>query len=313
MVEQPESHVSGHFMKLLDDIIDMASDNKEPIGSLLRKCLVLERQLRNEKFRAWLDLELDGYDRDRPDDFPSYRLFNCVNKGDFHGLIVRMTGHPFSLAALSPEHQKMMEKVHLHQPAAAYDARPNDAEDAALPWDQALVVRYSRKIFVDGDPSMSRAWQEIPGSILVGLLEQVRTRVLRFALDLKDALPADASTASAAPAAEVDRSVVNIFYGGNNLIATNTAHVSQVVQQSVTQNDLPSLVHAIKELGVTQEGVEELQNVIEHDEPETKAEKAKQWASDIGKFLGKEGVKVGVEVAKHTALKWLGQYLGIPL
>jgi hypothetical protein len=42
-------------MKLLDDIIDMASDNKEPVGSLLRKCLVLERQLRNEKFRAWLD------------------------------------------------------------------------------------------------------------------------------------------------------------------------------------------------------------------------------------------------------------------
>ena len=32
-------------MKLLDEIIEMAADDKEPVGNLLRKCLVLERQL----------------------------------------------------------------------------------------------------------------------------------------------------------------------------------------------------------------------------------------------------------------------------
>jgi hypothetical protein len=300
-------------VKLLDDIIDMASDNKEPVGSLLRKCLVLERQLRNEKFRVWLDKELDGYDRNNEDEFPSYRVFNCVNKGDFYGMTVRMQAQPFSLLALTPEHRKMMEVVHLHQPAAAYEGRPDQSEDGALPWNQAMVVKYARKIYEDGEPALHRAWQVIPGSLLVGLLEQVRTRVLRFALDLKDSLPPDASTAAVVSAAEVDRSVVNIFYGGNNLIATNTVQASQMVQQSVTQNDLPALVSALQELGITKEGVDELQKVIEDDKPETKAEKAKQWVTDIGKYLGKEGVKVGVEVAKHTALKWLGQYLGIPL
>ena len=141
----------------------------------------------------------------------------------------------------------------------------------------------------------------------------MRTRVLRFALDLKDSLPPEALSADVVPAAWVDSSVVNIFYGGNNLIATNTVQASQVIQQSVTQNDLPSLLGALQELGVTKEGVDELQKAIEHDKPETNAKKARQWASDIGKYLGKEGVKVGIEVAKHTALKWLGQYLGIPL
>ena len=66
-------------MALIDDIIDMAADDKEPIGNLLRKCLILERQIRNDKFRAWLDSELDGYEN--PDELPSYRVFNCVNKG----------------------------------------------------------------------------------------------------------------------------------------------------------------------------------------------------------------------------------------
>ena len=48
-------------MTLLDEIIDAAGDEKVPIGTLLRKCLVLEQQVKNEKFKAWLDRELDGY------------------------------------------------------------------------------------------------------------------------------------------------------------------------------------------------------------------------------------------------------------
>jgi hypothetical protein len=50
-------------MTLLDEIIDAAVDEKVPIGTLLRKCLVLQQQVKNEKFRAWLDRELDGYDQ----------------------------------------------------------------------------------------------------------------------------------------------------------------------------------------------------------------------------------------------------------
>lgn len=107
----------------------------------------------------------------------------------------------------------MMERVHLHQPAASYEARPNQDSDAHLPWNQALVVKYSRLIFEGGEPALMRAWQDIPGSVLVALLEQVRTRVLRFALDLRDGLPEDASSASVVPAADIDRSVVQIFYG----------------------------------------------------------------------------------------------------
>jgi hypothetical protein len=38
-------------MALLDDIIEMAANDKEPIANLLRKCLILERQLPNEKSR----------------------------------------------------------------------------------------------------------------------------------------------------------------------------------------------------------------------------------------------------------------------
>jgi hypothetical protein len=70
-------------MKLLDEIIEGAVSDTQPIGTVLRKCLVLERQVKNEKFRTWLNNELDGYDS--VDDLPDYRAINSISRGFFVG------------------------------------------------------------------------------------------------------------------------------------------------------------------------------------------------------------------------------------
>jgi hypothetical protein len=41
-------------MTLLDDLIEAAIDSKVPIGTLLRTCLVLESQLKNDQLKTWL-------------------------------------------------------------------------------------------------------------------------------------------------------------------------------------------------------------------------------------------------------------------
>jgi hypothetical protein len=68
-------------MKLLQEIIDQAVDEKAPIGALLRRCLVLERKIKNEKFRQWRNWELDGYFNG--EELPTYRKFQCVNQSRF--------------------------------------------------------------------------------------------------------------------------------------------------------------------------------------------------------------------------------------
>jgi hypothetical protein len=50
-----------HTMALIDDIIDAATNDTVPIGTLLRKCLVLEQQVKNEKFKAWVNQELKSF------------------------------------------------------------------------------------------------------------------------------------------------------------------------------------------------------------------------------------------------------------
>ena len=110
-------------MRLLDEIIDAAVDEKVSIGTLLRKCLVLEQQVKNEKFRAWLDRELDGYDR--MEELPPYRVFKCVNKGLFIGVAMKVDDQPISVHVMEEKDRKLIEKVYLHQPAASYEGRPN--------------------------------------------------------------------------------------------------------------------------------------------------------------------------------------------
>lgn len=46
---------------LLDDIINLATDDRQSITVLLRKCIVLPHQLKNERLNVWANKELNSY------------------------------------------------------------------------------------------------------------------------------------------------------------------------------------------------------------------------------------------------------------
>src|SRR5258708_3730304 len=297
---------------LLDEIIDATVDEKVPIGTLLRKCLVLEQQVKNEKFRAWLDRELDGYDQ--MEELPPYRVFNCVNKGLFFGIAMRLNDQPIPVHVMEEKDRKLIEKVYLHQPAASYEGRPDTSSDAALPWNPSLTTKYQTKFFRDSDLVLNRAWQEIPGSVLVGLLEQIRTRVLRFALELKDNLPPNVADPQQVSPAVVERSVVNNIYGGNILIASHAENISQMAHTTIAAGDIEGLKRAFSTLGVTDEGLKKLEADIKADETNGQPSigpRIKGWLANIGQYLGKEGAKAGIDVAKKLATKWILQHYGM--
>src|SRR5262249_8942265 len=198
--------------------------------TLLRKCLVLQQQVKNEKFRAWLDRELDGYDQ--MEELPPYRVFNCVNKGLFIGGRAMLKDQPIPLDLMEEKDRKLIEKVNLIQHAASYECRPDTSANAPVPWPPSLTAKYQTKFF-SRPTVLNRAWQEIPGSVLVGLLEQIRTRVLRFALELKDNLPPNAADPTEVSPAVVERSVVNNIYGGNVLIASHAENISQMAHTTI--------------------------------------------------------------------------------
>jgi AbiTii len=145
-------------MKLLDEIIEGAVSDTQPIGTVLRKCLVLERQVKNEKFRIWLNHELDGYDK--VDELPDYRTINSISRGVFIGYAgSQINDQPLALHVMEEKHRKLVDKVRLAQPAASYEGRPDKSADGSLPWPPSLTTKYQAK-FIESFV-LNRAWQEV--------------------------------------------------------------------------------------------------------------------------------------------------------
>ncbi|GGF66841.1 hypothetical protein GCM10007301_28120 [Azorhizobium oxalatiphilum] len=297
-------------MKLLQDIIDQAVDGNAPIGEILRRCLVLERKINNEKFKQWINWELDGYPAE--EEPPSYRKFNCVNKGLFVGMTVKMANQPIPMHILSAADRKELQTVELRQPVASYASFPRDNGDAQILWAQSLVAKYQDKFFQGGDPVLNRAWQEIPGSVLVGLVEQVRTRVLRFALDINSEVGAD-SDIGAVTRPTIERSVVNNFYGGNNIVAEHAENFAVINATQVNEGNLEQLENALAKLGLERAAIEDMKTAMSEDAVDGKptlGQRTLKWATDGATYVAKEGLKVGVEVAKAEVKRWLLQYTG---
>lgn len=103
--------------------------------------------------------------------------------------------------------------------------------------------------------------------------------------------------------------------GGTVFIAGAEQNIAQVNNIHVGPHNLIELAEALKTLGLRASDISKLQSAIEQDK--TKLGEAsignnvRGWLKQIGKTIGKEGLKVGMEVAKRTATKWIMQYYGL--
>ena len=119
-------------MTILDGIIEAATDEKMPIGTLLRKCLVLEQVFKNEKFKVGLNKELDGYTKE--DELPAYRNFAAISYGHFIGSFGRqMHNQPLTLHVMEQKDYDRMKLCPLMQAASAYEGRPQTLTLTLMP------------------------------------------------------------------------------------------------------------------------------------------------------------------------------------
>jgi hypothetical protein len=85
---------------------------------------------------------------------------------------------------MKPDDRKVIEELRLFQPASSYEGRPDKTSDASIPWPVHLTTKYQEQFITTH--TLLRAWQSLPGSVIIALLETVRNRVLRFALEMRN-------------------------------------------------------------------------------------------------------------------------------
>lgn len=299
-------------MKLIDDIIISATEANEPIGQTLRRCLVLAYKLKNESLKAWVENELNGFEVTA--ELPDYRQSRGTAKGLLLGSFgQQLNNQPLASVVMKEEHRHFATTIKLYQPISAYDGADRE-KSAVIFWPQDLVVMYQSKFY--RDMALNRAWIEVPGSMMAALIDTVRTRILTFALKIRDEIEPDQSEeisiAEIAPTV-IDRIINVTIYGGNNALG----NIHEIRSMTVNAGDVNSLREALSQLDVTASEFQQLQNDIATDKSESMVSskslgaKTLRWVGDVSKRVGSAGLSIGAAAAEEVAKKAIMGYLGL--
>jgi hypothetical protein len=300
---------------LLDDIIETAVGSGQPLSVLLRKCLLLAHELKNDRLKSWANQELNGYASEG--DLPEYRTIRVGAYGDFSGVggaVVR--NYPIPPAVLEQRHQVLAEKAPLLQAVSAYeDAVATVGDSVQLNWPGNIVLYYQRRL-MDGYALVS-AWQKIPKSSLVELLDTIRNRTLKMALEIKDELGSaatDLRSISPAEVRRVEQTVVNNIYGGTNYLASGQSQMTAsttAVYTAISVGSRQELDAVLLKSGLTPTDLQELTQAVQADGNQRLGSKVRAWIKATGPRIIAGGVKIGTTVARELLTEWLKQYFGL--
>ena len=293
-------------MALLDDIIDAATSKDGDVARLLRLCMVLGSRLKYAPLTEWAKGELEGYPIDRP--VPAYRVFGVRNRGRFMGHYQGVWDIPLRVLpeALQPHYEKHEARDSIAEFAALVKNSTGDSTPR-IPWPAELGVRYATH--VRGSQCVE-AWMELPPASLANVLDQVKTRVLDFALQIEEELPASRDIAEISGSIK-GATVPNIF---NTTILGNVQNLSQgdtgttqVATAGIAAGDLEALISALHNVGVADQDVVSLRAAAQVSESsagtEGRAVAVRKWLTD---FTGKSVQGVATNVVSKLILGYLG-------
>jgi hypothetical protein len=306
---------------LLDDIIELATDDKQPITVLLRKCLILASQLKNERLKAWANKELNGYTDNDDAQLPEYRITPAQAVGFFNGPFgAQWNNMPIPPAVLEDKHKEFATEVRLTQAISAYEDLVRSAKlkgTITMNWPTNLVLYYQQKIPNSKGMILNQAYQEIPKPSLVEMLDTVRNRVLNMALEIKSEIgetDADFKQITPQNAKKVDQTVVNNIFGGNVYVSTGqstmTASTIQQQQQNIVAGDWEHLAKVLRTAGVSDPELNELSTAVKED-GKTMGARVKGWIEKTAPKVLSGGVKIGVSVGQTLLVEYLKQYYGL--
>lgn len=307
-------------MSLLKEIIDEAVAKDGDVARLLRLCLVLASRLKHGPLKEWVRSELEGYTADAV--LPAYRILRAYNRGHFNGfgwngtLEIPLSVLPESLRshyASSPFRGSVAECVELVSKAGP---------DSSLrqPWPVNLAVTYASKLARDGQ--CTSAWIEISAAEMVALLDQVKTKVISFALEIEEADPSAGEILgpTGKPKLGEDQvtQIFNTTINGNTVqnVAVGSGETQQSAISGIQAGDLGSLFRALNSLGVSEQRIQTLDAALKEDQADGETgigSRAKSWLADLALKASEQVAMKGVDSLVTLCAQALSLYFAVPL
>ena len=178
-----------------------------------------------------------------------------------------------------------------------------------MPWRPDLIALNQEKFYANW--VLSSAWQEIPLGLFPSIIDTVKSRVLRFALEIREALAAVDDEPGKLLAAKIEAAVNTFIIGGNNVINSQVAQLSQQGNTTIVQGDFGALAKALEALGIAESDIADLKRATDEDAAKLESGLGKRPAHGLANLLmvgagWTVGTAAGVEIVTPLILKYLG-------
>jgi hypothetical protein len=298
---------------LLDEIIRVAQDDRQSLPNLLRSCVILASELRDERLKKWANQELDGYRTET--DVPHYRVHQASAYGQFEGRFQRQySRHLIPSGVLPEELRHWGETVNVSQSAGSlHDLARDDLTRGVIifPWPPNMIAHYSERLVVDC--VCHNAWQELPKSALIEILEAVRNTTLRMALEIRESVQesgSDLAHLQPEVKTEVQQIIIhNLTNLGGNVSLRDIDASGQTV---IVAGDRKSLDAALTKAGMNQTDLAELTDAIQVDGNKA-GTRVSKWIGDKAHKMLIGGVKIGASIAQKVLTEMLMQHYGLKM
>ncbi|MBV9486907.1 MAG: hypothetical protein JO246_12720 [Frankiaceae bacterium] len=301
-------------MTLLDEIITGASGDVS-VSMLLRQLKVVASRTGSDRLADWVDWEMNGYPPDG--DVPDYRgPFPTLVFGDFYGFAgsgVKNYGIPPITFPAEMRDSPLFTLTFYQSIAEIEDWAREDHFTLTWPTDaiqmyNALVENGAIQRIVREDMALAQVKRPITRSVMIGVLDAVRNRVLNLALELDRVAPQAGQPGAPDETRSNAASVINHYnFGTSSNIAIGSSHVTQTVQLPEA-GDRDGLLRYLGAAGLDPRLVVDLGDAIQADAQDVQA--ANDYGPRVKQWLEKVTGQIGTGVVTGTAIAALKAYFG---
>lgn len=300
---------------VLDDIISILSDSKGSLTDALLKTKVLLHQIGTKELATWVTNELTGYPDDKKENVPDYRQVGMQVRGHVIGYNMQHTNYPLPIRHLKNKAQENLTLCLFTESIANIEgivenSRVSDGKKGQL--QRPLPVEFGasiNKVLTPGTNVVS-AWCDINMLQVENILTQVRSRLLDFCLELKDAVGDTPVKELPAKAQEIqaDKLFTTAIYNTGGTVIVGSANI----QVNNKQDDVEGLISEIAKLGYEKKYLDELRRAVLEDKnkPDVAEGATNEWFTKALKEAGKGVVKVGVDVAASVITQAIKHFSG---
>lgn len=286
-------------MSLISDIKYDLTKKNEKIANTLRKAKIFAFNINLKEFKEWIKYELEGYpDKDK---LPIYRKHKAHNFGTFSGPFGRIVNNfQIPLFNLPDIIKDTVSNLYFYDGISEIESMLKmEGNTLQEKWPQEAVILARDYIKLSGDMELIEAHKIVTKSMLEGIVDNVKNKLLDFLLELEESEILTESEKVKPGAIEQARNLFHINISGNNNVVTSGENITQNIMK-VRKNDIDSLSEYFKQNNIAEEDINKIKEAIEIDgevSNKTFGTKVNEW---MGKMISKSASGLW-SIALHTA------------